>query len=71
MSDWVLTPDVLVIEASRGRLCCQGSEKQSQCPQNMLDGVAIVQGSVSQAGAKMGSNGRKKGSRKFSGTRAL
>lgn len=54
VSDWVLTLDVLVIEASSGLLCWQGSEEQSQCPQNIVDGVAIVQGSVSQAGAKMG-----------------
>lgn len=42
VGDWVLTPDVLVIETSSGLLCWQGSEKQSQCPQNMVAGVAIV-----------------------------
>lgn len=53
VSDWVLTPDALVIETSCGLLCWQGSEKQSQCPQNIVAGVAIVQGSVRQAGAKV------------------
>lgn len=54
VGDWVFILDVLVIEIFSGLLCWQGFEKQSQCFQNMVVGVVIVQGSVREVGVKMG-----------------
>lgn len=49
-----ISPDVLGVEASRGLLCWQGPDGAEPVSQEHGECVVIVEGSVSQVGARVG-----------------
>lgn len=49
-----ISPDVLDAEASRGLLCWQGPDREEPVSQEHGGCVVIVEGSVSQVGARVG-----------------